>query len=108
LPVCPEGQACHAINETFTCHWEDWGRPGVHGDPCSSHYDCGPGHTCIGADAHTECPGSGCCSTLCDHTDPTGDDACAAVDRNQGCEPWYLEGMAPEGYEELGVCALPG
>jgi hypothetical protein len=105
---CPDGQACYPYNDAFSCGPDASGPDGVHGDPCRFINSCDPGFVCIGAAAHTDCSsGIGCCSMVCNYTDPTADDDCAALDPNQGCEPWFVEGMAPEGYEEVGVCALP-
>jgi hypothetical protein len=105
---CPAGQACYPINDHFTCAPDASGDLGVHGDPCRCINSCDPGFICIGADAHTDCAsGIGCCSTFCDHTDRTSDDACAALDPGQSCEAWFVAGMAPPEYENVGVCALP-
>jgi hypothetical protein len=49
------------------------------------------------------CEGAtGCCSPLCDLTDPMP--PCLP---DQVCLPWYEAGMAPAGYENVGACALP-
>jgi hypothetical protein len=108
LQECDEGQACYPINDAFSCAPDASGDPGVHGDPCEYINSCDPGFICIGADAHTNCmSGNGCCSAVCSLQDSMVTDPCPALDAGQSCEAWFVEGMAPPGYEDIGVCALP-
>jgi hypothetical protein len=44
---------------------------------------------------------------VCDITDTNADAQCQAMDRGQSCVAWYVQGAAPSGYENVGVCALP-
>ena len=55
-----------------------------------------------------DCEGAGgCCTEVCDITDPAGDQQCAGVAGGQTCQSWYEEGHAPAGFEHVGACALP-
>ena len=106
LQDCPDGQACYPINDDFLCVPDASGEMGVYGDPCEFINACDPGLMCLGAAAVPDCTGSqGCCSEVCDTSDPSGDAQCSGAD--QACEPWYEEGAAPPGYEDVGACALP-
>ncbi len=109
LQECEDGQACYPINDAFACAPDASGDDnGAHGDPCEYINSCSPGNICIGAEAHTGCPAAtGCCSSTCSVMDPGSDGGCADLDPGQSCEAWFVEGMAPPGYEDVGVCALP-
>ena len=107
-PDCLPGFACIPINDGFTCAFDDSGRSGAHGDACRYVNSCDPGLICLAADAHSACDGAlGCCSTVCRLSDPASDAGCAGLDPGQTCEPWFVRGMAPAGYEDVGVCAVP-
>ena len=58
-----------------------------------------PGQACEGA--------GGCCTEVCDITDPAGDLQCTGAAGGQQCLRWYQEGMAPAGLENVGACAVP-
>lgn len=97
---------CVPIRDYFACVPDASAAGATHGSPCEFTNACPAGMFCIGADAHTDCVGStGCCSTVCDVT--AAEDPCPALDPGQSCEGWFVEGMAPEDYENTGVCALP-
>jgi hypothetical protein len=84
---------------------------GAYGDPCEFINVCDPGLICL--DAATVPPGqpcegaAGCCTEICDLSDPAGDMQCAGAAEGQTCQPWYEEDSAPIGFEDVGVCALP-
>jgi hypothetical protein len=108
LPSCDAGYGCVSVYSDFVCVPDASGDDGAPGDPCNFINDCDPGSACIDPAAHTTCAGgSGCCSPYCDHTLPDADMLCAALDPNQLCEPWFSPGSAPEGLENVGVCAIP-
>ncbi len=71
------------------------------GEPCGFVNDCAPGNICWAADMLPFCNGSGCCAAFCDLTDPT----CSVMGTE--CVSFYPEGMAPPGFEDVGVCILP-
>ena len=111
LQDCPEGQACYPIQDAWVCAPDASGETGVYGDPCEFINVCDPGYICL--DASTvptgqACEGAaGCCTAVCDLTDPQGDAQCEGAAGGQTCQPWYEEGNAPPGYEDVGACALP-
>lgn len=109
---CPAGQACYAIRGTlWACGSDASGDMGGYGDPCEYVSGCAPGLLCL--DASTvpvgqACEGApGCCTEICDLSDPAGDLQCAGAAGGQLCQPWYEAGTAPAGYENVGACALP-
>jgi hypothetical protein len=106
LDACPLGRGCYPINDVFVCAADASGDVGGYGDPCDFINSCDPGHVCVGADAFTECASAvGCCSRVCDTSAPVPDAPCTLPD--QVCESWFVAGMAPAGYEDVGVCVLP-
>ncbi|MEX1367835.1 MAG: ribulose phosphate epimerase [Nannocystaceae bacterium] len=106
LQDCADGQACYPINEAFACAPDASGEMGASGDPCEFINVCDAGNFCLDASAWPGCAGSiGCCSPVCDLSDPAGDGQCPGM--GQTCQAWYEEGAAPPGYEDVGACALP-
>jgi hypothetical protein len=104
---CPPSWACYPFSGGFGCAPDASPRNAEHGTPCRFVNSCPSGMLCLGADQHTRCSGGvGCCSIICDHSDPLSDVACADADPNQTCVPWYAD--APAGYENVGVCAIEG
>jgi len=108
LQDCDDGQACYPVGDDFTCIPDASGEMGVYADPCEFINACDPGLFCLGAAAVPNCVGSGgCCSEVCDLSDAAGDGQCSGQADGQTCQPWYEEGAAPPGYEDVGACALP-
>ncbi|MEZ4450321.1 MAG: hypothetical protein R3B09_12660 [Nannocystaceae bacterium] len=99
---CPEDKTCANVNGDFHCVplAEE---PGGYGQPCESIATCAPGLACLNAVEVPGCEGTACCSPYCKVSDPN---LCPGVPE-QSCVPYYEPGEAPEGYEELGVCAIP-
>lgn len=83
---------------------------GGYGDPCQLT-ECGAGLICLDPSympPGLPCEGaSGCCTEVCDVTDPAGDLQCTGAAEGQTCQPWWEEGTAPPGFEHVGACALP-
>lgn len=108
---CPQTQACRPLMSEWICIRDASGDQGAHGDPCMSISGCDPGLICIGSQAvppGLPCEGAaGCCTEICDISDPLGDLQCTGAAGGQTCQPWYEPGSAPVGYENVGVCALP-
>ncbi|MEM9453297.1 MAG: hypothetical protein AAGF11_03905 [Myxococcota bacterium] len=106
--ACPAGEACYPIDDTFVCAPDASGVMGVYGDPCEFINVCDPGLVC---DVPMSVPGCasavGCCTDICDISDPAGDAQCTGVGVGQVCSPWFAMGMAPPGYEDVGVCTVP-
>jgi hypothetical protein len=109
LQDCVEGQACYPVNEDFACAPDASGPDlGVYGDPCEYINACDPGLFCANPDVVPGCAGAaGCCSEFCDLTDAAGAMQCMGQGGGQDCTPWYAEGQAPPGYENVGACAIP-
>lgn len=104
LQDCAAGEACYPVGKGWSCAPDESGTMGAFGDPCEFVNACDPGGVCLTQTAVPNCMSVGCCSWLCDLTDPGGDAQCMA---GQMCTPWYEPGAAPPGYEDVGACALP-
>ncbi len=110
---CPAGQACYPYytGSDWFCAPDASGDSGSYGDGCEYINVCNPGLVCL--DESTVPPGQpcegsgGCCTEVCDLADSLGDMQCAGAAEGQTCQPWFEEGEAPPGYEEVGVCVLP-
>ena len=115
LPTCdPLAQDCPMSDNVcighgpgFLCVPDASGEEGQQHDPCEYTNACDPGLVCIGPSAAVECDAnsSGCCEPFCDLTDPDADANCGG--QGQVCVPWYGEGTAPPGLENVGICTLP-
>jgi len=107
VEACPEGQACYGWggHPDFGCAPDVSGEMGAYGDPCEFINVCDAGHYCANADAVPGCTESiGCCTLFCDVTQPN---TCPGAAEGQECVPWFPEGEAHPGFENLGVCILP-
>lgn len=98
---CSEGRGCYpsSLLDGFSCAPDASGDQGATGDPCVAVNECDPGSTCLDADAVPGCASLRCCSPFCDLSEPD-----APCPTGQSCEPWYAQGSAPPGYEDVGVC----
>lgn len=87
----------------FVCVLDASGAEGQVFDPCEYVNACDPGLHCAESKLAEECDPMvvGCCLPFCDTSMPV----CPGA--GQMCLSWYEEGMAPPGYEEVGLCALP-
>ncbi len=101
---CPNMDLCipQPMGDSFVCVLDASGEMGVQNDPCEYSNACDPGFVCANPALATECDpmAAGCCLPFCDISNP--------MCTNQGamCLPWYDMGMAPPGYENVGVCGL--
>ena len=100
LQDCGDGLACFWANNDFQCIFTTQDIPT--GEPCGYINDCVAGNICLDATVVPDCAGSACCGNFCDLTDPT-----CTVGGTE-CTAFFEEGMAPPGYENVGVCILPG
>lgn len=109
-PDCPEPQACYPIDGVWQCAPDASGDTGAYGDPCEADDACDPGLACLPTNAlppGLPCEGaSGCCTVLCDFSDPAASLSCPSAKAGQLCLPWYPEGEAPPGYDDVGACSL--
>ncbi len=99
---CPEYDLCVPIDGTPKCTLDASGDAGAYGDPCEYINTCDPGLLCVHAEHVPKCEAASCCSPMCDTSKAN---TCPSDD--QVCLPWWEEGMAPQGYETLGVCGIP-
>lgn len=97
---CGSGLACFWANNDFNCIFTTQDIP--LGDPCGFINDCVAGTGCLAAEVMPNCNGSACCGAFCDLSDPT------CMQQGTECSAFFEEGMAPPGYENVGVCILPG
>jgi hypothetical protein len=101
---CPNGQICFFDGvDNFICDFDASGDGGMYGDPCAYINVCDYGLFCATPEAVPGCEGAdGCCSPYCDLSQPN-----TCPGQGQECVPWYSEGMAPPGQENIGACAVP-
>jgi len=103
-PACEPGTECYPspTSDAFLC-LPDSGE-GEYGAPCEFTSACAPGHACLDGSVFPACAEASCCTPFCDITAglPCPDDALGVT-----CQPWYEDGMAPPGYENVGACTLP-
>lgn len=111
LDDCGAEHVCVPHGDQWMCAWDSSGDTGAYGDSCEYVGACDPGLVCVGSPAvppGLPCEGAtGCCTEICDATDPRGDAQCTGAVEGQTCQPWYEVGTAPVGLEGVGVCALP-
>jgi cysteine-rich repeat protein len=93
LQDCVEGEACYPIPAGSICLGQG---SGAQGDACMSIDGCAPGFACLDGGG---CMADACCASLCDLS---GGAVCPSMEL---CVAWYGAGMAPPGYENVGVCA---
>jgi hypothetical protein len=100
LQDCAEGLGCFWAVEDFNCVFTTDEIPT--GEPCGYINDCSPGNLCADAATLPSCNGSACCAPYCDLSSPS----CSIAETE--CVTFFEEGLAPPGYEDVGVCILPG
>ena len=99
---CPAGQSCLPNAQAASCFPDASGDSGAPGDPCEYYNTCAPGLAC-GSQVQVEgCETEGCCTPLCDTAAPN---TCPGA--MEECLPWWDEGEADEGYENVGACVIP-
>ncbi len=77
---------------------------GAPGSPCTYINQCQSGSFCGAAASVANCGAdSGCCTPYC----PVSGGP-APCQEGEDCLPFFAEGSAPPGLEDVGVCALPG
>jgi hypothetical protein len=101
LQDCGAGLACFYAVSDFNCIFTTQDIPT--GEPCGYINDCAAGNYCADAAALPACNGSACCASFCDFSDPNAMCPTAGTE----CVSFFEEGMAPPGYEDVGVCILP-
>lgn len=101
-PVCASDEVCVYSDGGFICVIDASGSDGQAGDPCAYVNACDPGHACVVADYFDACMAEACCASFCDLE---GGDACPVM--GQECIPWFKQGTAPPGHEDVGFCGVP-
>ncbi len=96
---CGAGLGCFVTGSDFNCVFTTSDIP--MGEPCGYINDCAPGHFCANAASLPSCEGSACCASFCNLEAPL----CLLAQTE--CVSFFDEGMAPPGYEDIGVCILP-
>ena len=107
LQDCLEGNACYPSSDTFVCGPDASLEMGVYGDGCEFVNVCDPGLFCANPELVPDCTAGGCCSPYCDVSDPDASAACPGAAGGQECVPWFEEGQAPPGFENVGACGIP-
>jgi hypothetical protein len=102
LQDCAEGLACYWANSNFSCIFTTQDIPP--GDPCGFVNDCVAGNICLDATTLPSCNGAACCSPFCNLELP--DQTCDVLPGST-CVPFFEDGMAPPGDEDIGVCIVP-
>lgn len=108
-PQCVRGtEICIPIDVyAFACAFDLSGAEGQYGDVCAFTNVCDPGLFCALPETVPGCAGPGCCSDYCDLGDLEPSSTCAGVGEGQECIPWFEEGEAPDGLDDVGACAVP-
>jgi hypothetical protein len=101
---CNAGLGCYWNEDDFEfqCIFTTQDFPA--GEPCGFVNDCAPGHLCREAALSPNCAGERCCLPFCDLE--LGDAACEAQLPGTVCVPFFDQGMALPGYEQLGLCVV--
>jgi hypothetical protein len=101
LQDCGAGLACFWANNGFNCIFTTQDIP--LGEACGYINDCAMGLGCLTADVLPNCNGSACCGSFCSVSE-----GAMCPQMGTECTAFFEEGMAPPGYEDVGVCILPG
>ncbi|MCA9716602.1 MAG: hypothetical protein H6713_14225 [Myxococcales bacterium] len=102
---CPNKHGCYPILSAgiFVCIVEGYDEAGGNdGDPCEVVQGCKPGLACESSDVLVGCPGTDCCTPICDITDP---DPCAEA-MEQCVSVWPADDIPPQ-YANVGYCVVP-
>jgi hypothetical protein len=98
---CGPGLGCFWGDANFHCLVTTQDSP--LGEPCGFHNDCAAGLGCLTAEVLPSCDGASCCASFCSVMEGA---ACSQMGTE--CSAFFEEGMAPPGYEDVGVCIVPG
>jgi len=97
--MCTAGQACVPFGDDWACLPTQGLAPG---EACESPNTCINGSICLPGDVLANCDGVGCCSSVCDLSEPDPDAVCL---EGEQCQPYYDDPFF--GQEDIGVCAAP-
>lgn len=100
---CPGELGCYWANTNFECIPPGELGPG---EPCSILNECATPALCAVDEFLPDCAGDGCCTPYCGLDELV--DPCPDLLPGTICEPFFEQGMAPPGDENVGVClSLP-
>ncbi|WP_255215885.1 ribulose phosphate epimerase [Pseudenhygromyxa sp. WMMC2535] len=94
------GLACYWAVDSFQCIATSQGLQ--LNEECGYINDCDEGMVCLDASVLPNCAGSACCAGYCDIDDPQ------CLDGDTECVTFWEEGEELPGYENVGICILPG
>ena len=99
---CDADERCIPGGDSFICTTDASGKAGALGDTCEFPSACDPGLGCFTPTPVVcdEPEGVGCCLPYCSLAAPDCPDGLA-------CTPFWMEGDAPEGFEDVGICHEP-
>jgi hypothetical protein len=100
LQDCGAGLGCFWFNNAFSCIFTTQDIPV--GEPCGFVNDCAVGLICMAAELMPSCAGVECCASFCSLAAPV----CPQMGTE--CAAFFDPGAGPAGYEDTGVCVLPG
>lgn len=110
LGTCPD-ELClpNQSGSGFVCSLDGSGGVGVVNASCSFYNACNPGLICVSVALSKKCDqnASACCQPYCDLDLGTMDNPACDTKGGQECLPLFDPGMAPMGYENIGVCGIP-
>jgi hypothetical protein len=103
IASCNPGEVCVFSTDAFLCVSDISQDDGDFPDGCEFLNECDPGFACIAPSLVPQCgqDESGCCSPYCDLGQPN------LCPPGLACAPWFDQGQAPPGLEDVGVCADP-
>lgn len=106
LGDCEGDTSCLPSNggQDFLCRLNIATDMGFYGDACFFNNACQPGLFCANSATVPGCTANACCNSYCD---TTSSEPCPGEADGQECLAWFEDGMAPPGYEDVGICALP-
>lgn len=112
VALCVE--QCHPLLQDCSapsgCYWDDTGfhclegGESAIGESCSLVNDCPPGNMCVEGALLPSCDGEACCTSICE----LGLDEELCLLPGSTCVPFFDDGAAPDGLEQVGLCLVPG
>ncbi|WP_434427892.1 ribulose phosphate epimerase [Nannocystis pusilla] len=106
-PTCPIGQICiPSMSIGFVCDGNVSGDAGFYGDPCEFLNVCDPGLLCAAATNVPGCDAPGCCTEFCDLSLAQSMPGMCSGAPDQECLPFFDQGTAPPGLEDVGLCGI--
>jgi hypothetical protein len=97
---CPDGLGCYWVEHDFHCIFTTSDIP--LGEPCGYFNDCIPGTGCMDTEVLPDCMGEKCCASYCSISAPE------CPQPGTECADFFDMGMALPGYEDIGICVMPG